>query len=265
MSAQTKAVEEGIKIALDAADAATNVTDEFARIKQDYAAVEGEVQKLYKNAVIVFASSAVASILAVVVAAMMYYRTIETMETSNNTSLEALVIFAENVDKLALATSSLDDAMTKQSELADEIAVAKEMIAEIEAQQAEANSATSEGLMSLSEMTTSAVGQLSETMVAKFDNDLVGYTQEIKDMLMALNTAQSELIEMMQSQEMGADKLTPGPELNAKIENVLMLQKEISAKITATNSPPPKSRSRPSTTPPRTTPVRRTDPPISFP
>ncbi len=118
MSADTKAVEEGIKIALDAADAATNVTQEFARIKQDYVAVEGELKKIYRNATIVFASSAAASLIAVVAASMMYYRTIETMETSNNTSLEALVIFAENVDKLAAATTALDAAMAKQDVLA---------------------------------------------------------------------------------------------------------------------------------------------------
>ena len=35
MNAGTKSVEDSIKIALDAADAATNVTDEFARITSD--------------------------------------------------------------------------------------------------------------------------------------------------------------------------------------------------------------------------------------
>ena len=36
MSSDIKSVEDSIKIALDAADVATNVTDEFARITKDY-------------------------------------------------------------------------------------------------------------------------------------------------------------------------------------------------------------------------------------
>ena len=101
MSSDIKSVEDSIKIALDAADVATNVTDGFARITKDYSAVESEVKKVYRSATIVFVSSVAASLIAVVVASMMYYRTMESMQTANNTSLEALVIFAENVDKLA--------------------------------------------------------------------------------------------------------------------------------------------------------------------
>ena len=92
MSSDIKSVEDSIKIALDAADVATNVTDEFARITKDYSAVESEVKKVYRSATIVFVSSVAASLIAVVVASMMYYRTMESMQTANNTSLEALVI-----------------------------------------------------------------------------------------------------------------------------------------------------------------------------
>ena len=129
MSAGTKSVEDSIKIALDAADAATNVTDEFVRITNDYSAMEGKVKKMYRNATIIFVSSAAASLIAVLVASMMYYRTIETMETSNNTSLEALIIFAENVDKLAAATTALDVSVAEQEQLREATAAANEALA----------------------------------------------------------------------------------------------------------------------------------------
>ena len=265
MTTQTKAVEEGIKIALDAADAATNVIDEFARIKQDYSAVEGEVKKLYKNATIVFASSAAASLIAVIAASMMYYRTMETMETSNNTSLEALVIFAENVDKLALATTSLDEALTKQSEMSETAEATNIAVSRIEESQAEAQAITAEGLAELSETTTAVVSQFSTAMLEKFDADLAQQTDTISQALDSLEAAQSALSASLAAQDnpSSADA-APNKELTAKLETVLMLQREISAKITAANSPPPKSRKRP--TPTATAKPRRTsDAPITFP
>ena len=135
MSSDIKSVEDSIKIALDAADVATNVTDEFARITKDYSAVESEVKKVYRSATIVFVSSVAASLIAVVVASMMYYLTMESMQTANNTSLEALVIFAENVDKLAASTTTLDEAMQDQEKLMIATEAANETLARIEAQQ----------------------------------------------------------------------------------------------------------------------------------
>ena len=131
MSSDIKSVEDSIKIALDAADVATNVTDEFARITKDYSAVESEVKKVYRSATIVFVSSVAASLIAVVVASMMYYRTMESMQTANNTSLEALVIFAENVDKLAASTTTLDEAMQDQEKLMTATEAANETLARI--------------------------------------------------------------------------------------------------------------------------------------
>lgn len=263
MSTDSKSVEEGIKIALDAADAATNVTDEFARIKQDYSSVEDEVKKLYRNAAIIFASSAVASLIAIIVASMMYYRTIEAMETSNNTSLEALVIFAENVDKLALATASLDESMAAQTEMSQTIADAQEALVRIEEQQRDASTKTSEQLTELGETTSAAVSQFSGAMLERFDTDFTQHTQEMAEAFAKLDAAQADLAASM-AEASGGGSIQMDPALDMKLETVLMLQKEISAKITAANNPPQKART-PARTAPKPKPVRRTDPPISFP
>jgi hypothetical protein len=263
-AADSKTVEDGIKIALDAADAATNVTGEFSRIKQEYAAVEGEVKKIYRNATIVFASSAAASLIAVVAASMMYYRTIETMETSNNTSLEALVIFAENVDKLAASTTALNKAMEQQSQLAAESKAAGEALGRIEEAQGTAQEMTAKGMADLSETTNAAVSQFSTAVLEKFDTGLMAHSEEVRQALADLNLAQVELVKMLTPEPKdGAAPQAPMEEIKAKLDTVMLLQKEISAKITAANSPPPKKIARKPVV--KKAPAKAVDAPIKYP
>ena len=275
MSSDIKSVEDSIKIALDAADVATNVTDEFARITKDYSAVESEVKKIYRSATIVFVSSVAASLIAVVVASMMYYRTMESMETANNTSLEALVIFAENVDKLAASTTTLDEAMQEQEKLMTAAEDANEALARIEAQQEvieaqqEVNATvTQDGLSDMTETNLASVSQFSSSVLDKIDSDLANHSESITAAIAQLELAQAQLIEAFAAQETASSGAqTPMAEVTTKIEAILMLQREISAKITAANSPPtrtrtaPKAKSKSKTVTPRP----KVDDPISFP
>ena len=243
MSSDTKAVEDSIKIALDAADVATNVTDEFARITKEYSAVESQVKKIYGSATIVFISSVIASLIAVVAASMMYYRTMESMETANNTSLEALVIFAENVDKLAASTTALDQSMVEQANLIAAIDAANETLARIESQQELTPTSTRDALTEMSETNLASVSQFSSSVLDKIDSDLASHSEVITAALTQLELAQSRLMEAVTIQGSAGESVkTPISEVTAKIEAILMLQREISAKITAAHSPPPRSR-----------------------
>ena len=133
MTADTQAIEESIKIALDAADTATGVTAEFQTIRNDYAKVGGEVRKLYRYTATVFASSLVAAGGAMVVAAMMYYRTLGEMQTANASALEAVVLFAENVDRLITATDGIGTLVEGQGALTDANRATAEVLARYEA------------------------------------------------------------------------------------------------------------------------------------
>lgn len=266
MSSDIKSVEDSIKIALDAADVATNVTDEFARITKDYSAVESEVKKVYRSATIVFVSSVAASLIAVVVASMMYYRTMESMQTANNTSLEALVIFAENVDKLAASTTTLDEAMQEQEKLMTATEAANETLARIEAQQELNATETQDGLNDMTETNLASVSQFSSSVLERIDSDLATHSEAITAAIAQLELAQSQLIDAVEAQaiaESGAQ--APSAEMTTKIEAILMLQREISAKITAANSPPPRTRKAPQAKAKSVKPRPKVDDPISFP
>ena len=57
MSVDTNAVHESIKLALDAADAATDVTTEYNRVKRDHRNLEASVKQIHRYTTIIFSVS----------------------------------------------------------------------------------------------------------------------------------------------------------------------------------------------------------------
>ena len=133
MSTQTATptLEDSIKTALDAADAAITVSSEFDQIRNDYSKTRVEVKAINRQVMIVFVSSLVASVLAVAAAGLIYFRTMSEIETTNATSLEALVIFAENVDRLAAATAEANAQAAQIAGLVDGIASLEVMMGDL--------------------------------------------------------------------------------------------------------------------------------------
>ena len=57
-----EAVQESIKLALDAADAATDVTSEYNKVKKAHALLEAKVKQIHKYTTVIFLSSIASSI-----------------------------------------------------------------------------------------------------------------------------------------------------------------------------------------------------------
>lgn len=236
-------IEDSIKTALDAADTAITVTREFDEVRNDYNKARVEVKALNKQVLIVFISSLVASVIAVSAAGLIYFRTMSEMETTNATSLEALVIFAQNVDRLAAAT-------TQANAQAETIA---SLVAGTEALQA-----------MMGDLMVRLDGQAEETQ-AEFTRiqteimDTLGQTSSmvVRELSAAMAAEQSLLMAQLQTlrdaEAAGTDQ--PGAarfdEIAATLETMMMLQREISAKITVANTPPrPPARTAAPPTPP---------------
>ena len=56
MNTQLNTMQESIKIALDAADAATDVTSEYKRMKNEYIKAEQKVKEIHKYTTIIFSA-----------------------------------------------------------------------------------------------------------------------------------------------------------------------------------------------------------------
>ena len=117
MNQQVNAMQESIKIALDAADAATDVTSEYKRIKNEYIKAEQKVKEIHKYTTIVFSSSIATAIIAIILTGLLYFKSLSELEEMTSTSKEALVVFAENVENVNKAVDDMNSSLSKHTDL----------------------------------------------------------------------------------------------------------------------------------------------------
>lgn len=119
MTQNIDAVQESVKLALDAAEAAADVTAEYNKLKTENQKLMTSVSAVYKHArtVAIVAGVAVAAVL--ILAMAMHFRSVGSLETIAKTSREALVVFAENVDDMNKSVKQLQTTLVKQEELLD--------------------------------------------------------------------------------------------------------------------------------------------------
>ena len=117
MSTELNTMQESIKIALDAADAATDVTSEYKRMKNEYIKAEQKVKEIHKYTTIIFSASIGTAIVSVILIGLLYFKSLSELEDMTNTSREALVVFAENVDSVNQAVSNMNQSLEKHSDL----------------------------------------------------------------------------------------------------------------------------------------------------
>ena len=117
MDTKIEAVQESIKLALDAADAATDVTSEYNNVRKAHVKLEAKVQQIHKYTTIVFISSIISGLLVIAISAFLFMQSSDKLSNMTETSREALVVFAENVDGVNSSLKSLDLAIKKQGDL----------------------------------------------------------------------------------------------------------------------------------------------------
>ena len=117
MDTKIEAVQESIKLALDAADAATDVTSEYNKVKKAHGILEAKVKQIHKYTTVVFVSSIVSGMIVIAVSAFLFMQSSNKLSNMTETSREALVVFAENVDGVNSSLKNLDNAIKEQGDL----------------------------------------------------------------------------------------------------------------------------------------------------
>ena len=112
-----EAVQESIKLALDAADAATDVTSEYNKVKKAHALLEAKVKQIHKYTTVIFLSSILSGLAVIIFSAILFMQSSNKLTNMTETSREALVVFAENVDGVNASLKNLDIAIKKQGDL----------------------------------------------------------------------------------------------------------------------------------------------------
>ena len=197
MTTEYNAVQESIKIALDAADAATDVTSEYNKTKREHRKLEASVKNVHRYSIIIFSSSMVAAVAALLFAGLIYIKTMSELDTMTTTSREALVLFAENVegvnDSLTSMKSALDTQKTlvgQNETLINELVGLRDII-----------SRSNETMMSGIQSTSTSISESNELLASSITNGIAGglgsQTSRMIKELEALSAANAKAISEM--------------------------------------------------------------------
>ncbi|MDA9190843.1 hypothetical protein N9P07_05330 [Alphaproteobacteria bacterium] len=188
MSTDYNAVQESIKIALDAADAATDVTAEYNKIRRDHKKLENSMKQSQRFISIIFVSSVAAAISALVFAGLIYFRTLSELSTMTTTSREALIVFAENVDNMNSSLERLEVSLETQTEL---VSLNETLIGELSSLKqtiANSNSTMAEKLDMTANALTISNSSLAESLTKAIANELNSQNRKMFGQLQKIET-----------------------------------------------------------------------------
>ena len=197
MSTEYNAVQESIKIALDAADAATDVTSEYNKTKREHKKLEASVKSVHRFSIIIFGSSMVAAVAALLFAGMIYFRTMSELTTMTTTSREALVVFAENVegvneslDKMKAALDTQQTLVGQNETLINELVGLRDIISR-------SNETMMSGIQSTSSSISDSNNQMASSITTGIANELGAQTNRMVKELNTLSSANAKALGQM--------------------------------------------------------------------
>lgn len=239
--AQQKALEETSKVALDAADAATRAAEEIHGVKKEYEGLLKSNRGVLRGLTIALVSAAVGLLVAVGASALVYYKSRAQFEKSDEMLLQAVAVFAENVDELTLAQTNLNALIETQNDLRNEIGLARKSLDTVPSKVDETlatllpkiSSAVDASQVAIEESVTAstefAMADLSQKFTVVFDE--VEAISALLEQAIADAASSTEVT----TTEPNEDTATNGYELvnvQSDLEQIILLQKELSAKIT---------------------------------
>ena len=239
--AQQKALEETSKVALDAADAATRAAEEIHGVKKEYEGLLKANRGVLRGLSIALVGASIGLIIAVGASALVYYKSRAQFEKSDEMLLQAVALFAENVDELTLAQTNLNALIETQNDLRNEIGLARKSLdtvpAEIEKTLAtllpKISNAVDASKVAIEESVTAstelAMADLSQKFIVVFD--------EVKAISVLLEQAISDAtssteVNTTDPNEKTATSAYELENVQSDLEQIILLQKELSAKIT---------------------------------
>ena len=236
-----KDLENGIKVALDAADTASGVTEEFNNVREQFEVVNIQAKRIYQSVLIIFVSAIVAAIISLGAGLLMYYKALGTLRTNSNMAIESLAIFTENV-------SSLDESIKTVKTNTQNQEVIKETLAELRGAAEKASADITNADKRYNQAIKMSV-QDTEGLIQDFAENTLN---DLKSQSDASQVALSEqILEIQkffapkQEQEDGAETgvepedtlvtLKQFQALEKKVDELIMLQKEIATNVLELN------------------------------
>ena len=239
--AQQKALEETSKVALDAADAATRAAEEIHSVKKEYEGILNANRGVLRGLSIALVSSAIGLLVAVGASALVYYKSRAQFEKSDEMLLQAVALFAENVDELTLAQSNLNTLIETQNDLRNEIGLARKSLDTIPG---EIDETLTTILPKVSNAVDASQTAIEEAVTARTELAMADLSQKFSIVFNEVEAISSSLEQAISNANVSsevntttadagsADSVYKLVNVQSDLEQIILLQKELSAKIT---------------------------------
>ena len=266
-------IEESITVALDAADTAATVTEEFNGIKEQFEVVNIQAKRIYQSVLIIFVSSIIAACVSGIAAFTIYFKSLSELDTSNRMSIESIAIFTERVGALEAAMATIDTNTKNQEKIKNTLDTLQDAALKASDDVASADQRYNQAIKIGVTETERLINQFTTSTLSKLSDQVSEDTAELRTLVAEMqklaevspDEVQNQAPEMKPEIDISApievDKLD---ELKVKFDEMLLLQKEIAAKLLEMER---KARTPAKTAKvkKKTTPTKKAENPLKFP
>ena len=234
----SKNLEDGIQVALDAADTASGVVSEFDNVREQFEVVNIQAKRIYQSVLIIFVSSIVAAVISLGAGMLMYYKALGALRTNSNMAIESLAIFSENVSSLEASVKTVETNTENQE-------IIKSSLEEIR----KASEKATDDISSAESKYTAAI-KLSvkdtESLIKDFaENTLLDLKTRADQTQLVLSEQIKGIQKFFEPEVSGEDgEIEPGDNivtykqfllLEEKVDRLILLQKELTANVMEMN------------------------------
>ena len=223
MAGELNSVQESIKLALDAADAATDVTSEYSQVKREHKRLEKKVSQIHRYTSITFVTGIVAAVVALTFSATLYFKSIAELKLMTTTNREGLIVFSENIEKLNAVLADLQVSLSKQEELVKLNREATAHIAELNDVMASGTEKIVEELQTANAATIAAGKAATDELKTTFISQGKSTTSNMKVSLSSIESSLQKTLDAMNQ------RIASNETLNGVASSQQMTTKEIKA------------------------------------
>ena len=155
------------------------------------------MKSVHRYSIIIFTSSMIAAVAALLFAGLIYFRTMSELDTMTTTSREALVVFAENVEGVNDALDKMKSALETQQTLVGQNETLINELVGLRDIISRSNETMMSGIESTSSSISDSNSQMASSITSGIANELGAQTNRMVKELNSLSATNAEALDTM--------------------------------------------------------------------
>jgi len=232
---------DSVQIALDAADTATGVTEEFNSIKEQFEVVNIQAKRIHQSVTIIFVSAIAAAIISLAAGFLMYYKSLSTLQTNSNMAIESIAIFTERVGALEQSIKTVESNTQNQKTIKATLSELKSATEKATKDLADADNRYNQGIKLGIQDTERLIKEFAQTLLDDLRNQSEISQVAMSEQIAAIESFFAPQPVLQEGEETEANQedtpvtIKDFQVLENKVDELMLLQKEIAANLLEMN------------------------------